>query len=730
MTDLVKTKSMLAKLLATENITVQHAQVPTAYFDLQNRTLMCPIWQDMDGDIYDLLMGHEVGHALETPQEGWHNAVTANTKKFKDFLNVIEDARIEKKIKRKYPGLSKSFANAYKSLYERDFFGLSKLPDLSQLNLIDRINLRFKLGSHVVVQFTDEEREIVREVENAETWEQVVDIAQRVYAYVKENENNKIMTQSDLADALREAANKLQQELNESMGSSDEEDAEDSDESEDDDEFSDMFGEGTVTEDGEPDSDEEGIDFSDEQNSQEQGADLDEPQSVTDRIFRRREAELVNASGEVNILNLPKPDLKKIIVDPTKFVDNFERSITHQISTDPLYKSFGYNTVARKCVRKFNENNKKYINLLVKEFEMRKQASAYARTHQARTGELDMQKLHAYKFTNDVFRKVAVVGKGKSHGMIMFIDMSGSMHSVLRNVVQQTMVLASFCKIVNIPFDVYGFTCDANPMTNFDQNKFVSYSNKDMFCNGGHFQLIHMLSSNWSKTLYHRCFDMLAIVANEHNRGRWDDPDKDHGNLYGWDSAGWGLDSTPTLQTLAASIDIIQKFKQDHKRDIVNVIHLTDGVGDANGFSFTGVNWNRGHSTYVVHKPSQKKIRVSSRFDFQNQLTHLVREVTGCKHIGYYIASDREFRDAMKNSDASAVVRKKAVQDNVFSTPALGYDQYFYIKSSDNSLTAGTLKIDAKKQTKAAMANAFKKMQSGKSSSRVLATRFAQEIAA
>lgn len=728
MTDLVKTKSMLAKLLATENITVQHAQVPTAYFDLQNRTLMCPIWQDMDGDIYDLLMGHEVGHALETPQEGWHNAVTANTLKFKDFLNVIEDARIEKKIKRKYPGLSKSFANAYKSLYERDFFGLSKLTDLSQLNLIDRINLRFKLGSHVVVQFNDEEREFVREVENAETWEQVVDIAQRVYGYVKKNENDKIMTQSDLAEALREAANKLQQELNESLGTSDEE--EDSDEeSEDGEEYgdSDEFG-----------SAEEGEGFDDSEdnsesniNSQEQGEDADdEPQSVTDRIFRQRESELVNASGEVNILNLPKPDLKKIIVNPTEFVDNFERVMTREISTDPVYRNFGYNGVAGKCVRKFNENNKKYINLLVKEFEMRKQASAYARTHQARTGELDMQKLHAYKFTNDVFRKVAVVGKGKSHGMIMFIDMSGSMYGVLRNVVQQTMVLASFCKIVNIPFDVYGFTCDSNPITTFDHDKFVPYGDKDMFCYSGHFQLIHMLSSNWSKTLYHRCFDMLAIVANEHNRGRWDDPDKDHGNLYGWDSAGWGLDSTPTLQTLAASIDIIQKFKQDHKRDIVNVIHLTDGVGDANGFHFTGVNWRKGHSTYVVHKPSQKKIRVSSRFDFQNQLTHLVREVTGCKHIGYYIASDREFRDAMKNSDASAVVRKKAVQDNVFSTPALGYDQYFYIKGNQSSLVAGELKVDGKKQTKAAMANAFKKMQAGKSSSRVLATRFAQEIAA
>jgi len=113
-------KSILAKLLASENITVSHQNVKTAYFDLKNRTMVLPVWKDMDGDLYDLLTGHEVGHALNTPQQGWHNEVAATEKKFKDFLNVIEDARIEKLVKRKFPGLSKSFARAYASLYERE----------------------------------------------------------------------------------------------------------------------------------------------------------------------------------------------------------------------------------------------------------------------------------------------------------------------------------------------------------------------------------------------------------------------------------------------------------------------------------------------------------------------------------------------------------------------------------------------------------------------------------
>ena len=94
-----ESKSQLAKLLASEDITVEHRKVSTAMFDLKTRTLICPIWKDMSGDLYDLLLGHEVGHALETPEDGWHNAVSSKDKKisrnFRAFLNVVEDARIE-----------------------------------------------------------------------------------------------------------------------------------------------------------------------------------------------------------------------------------------------------------------------------------------------------------------------------------------------------------------------------------------------------------------------------------------------------------------------------------------------------------------------------------------------------------------------------------------------------------------------------------------------------------
>ena len=117
-------RAQLARLLAAENITIEHdAGASTAAFDIKNRVLILPTWKDISKEVYDLLVLHEVGHALYTPLDGWHNAVTSEGPEFKSYLNVLEDARIEKKIKRKYPGGRRSFVQGYADLLNRDFFG-------------------------------------------------------------------------------------------------------------------------------------------------------------------------------------------------------------------------------------------------------------------------------------------------------------------------------------------------------------------------------------------------------------------------------------------------------------------------------------------------------------------------------------------------------------------------------------------------------------------------------
>ena len=111
----IESKEKLAKLLATEDLNVQHMQVDTAYFDIKNRTLILPIWEDMPNHLYDLLVGHEVGHALFTPTNV-ERLQKAYKKTSKACINIIEDARIEALVKRRYPGLRKQFFKGYKLL--------------------------------------------------------------------------------------------------------------------------------------------------------------------------------------------------------------------------------------------------------------------------------------------------------------------------------------------------------------------------------------------------------------------------------------------------------------------------------------------------------------------------------------------------------------------------------------------------------------------------------------
>ena len=60
-------KSQLAKLLATEDIIVEHKQCETAQFNVETRVLTLPLWEKASNDVYDMLVGHEVAHALFTP---------------------------------------------------------------------------------------------------------------------------------------------------------------------------------------------------------------------------------------------------------------------------------------------------------------------------------------------------------------------------------------------------------------------------------------------------------------------------------------------------------------------------------------------------------------------------------------------------------------------------------------------------------------------------------------
>ncbi|NBP03256.1 MAG: hypothetical protein EBU90_24790 [Proteobacteria bacterium] len=466
---LIDSKSLLAKLMATENLTIENRNVPTASFDVKNRILTVPtLDNNISSQLYDLFMGHEVGHALYTPIEGMYKA--KEKKVNMSILNVVEDSRIERKIKYKYPGLKNSFIRAYNELVEKDFFGTNGV-DLNSLNFIDRINLHCKGGARLGIRFDEEEHELLNEVESTETYDQVIEVSEKIVSFMKmKKEQNK--DSFDDSDGM-----------------------EDGDLMDDDSGYmlSDDFDLDGDPDDGMYDSpvhDDEDVEQRDSKNpsnSYEHNIDTNEDdsdiRSFTDDSYRNNESRLfANKSETYSYVNVPKFDVEKSIFD---YKDLYA-----------LYKTegVGINIEAYKKIRK---DSNKVVSYLAKEFELRKNADQLKRSSIAKTGDLNLNKIFSYRFNEDIFKKVTVVPGGKSHGLVMFLDWSGSMVNHMANTIKQLFNLTLFCKKVNIPFEVYIFTestkkekeCKIEPKI---------YSVQSYECNRIHLCLRCTLQNEWS----------------------------------------------------------------------------------------------------------------------------------------------------------------------------------------------------------------------------------------
>ena len=176
-------KSNLAKLLATENITIQHNKVSTASFDVKNRVLTLPIFKQKSGDVYDMLIAHECAHALWTPYEEWEGITD---KELRSYVNVIEDTRIDKLIQTKYPGVVRNYQNGFDILEKQNFFGISGKDINKDFMIIDKINLRSKSLNRLPFMFAPKDNEWLAKVDKVKTFDDVLTLAKEMLNWQKQ----------------------------------------------------------------------------------------------------------------------------------------------------------------------------------------------------------------------------------------------------------------------------------------------------------------------------------------------------------------------------------------------------------------------------------------------------------------------------------------------------------------------------------------------------------------
>ena len=735
-------KGNLARLLATENLIVEHRKdIPTASFDTDRRVLQLPQWDKASGVVYDMLVGHEVGHALYTPNKDYTDLVQCP----KDYVNVVEDVRIEKLMKRQYPGLRKSFAGGYKELNDEDFFQIEG-EDISQLLLIDRINLHFKVGAAAMIPFNPDEYGFVKRAELTETFEEVCSLAGEIYEYAKEDQKQKaeaqakldeegLLEEDDLEDG-QDAGQADSTPQNSQEGESD-------DGEEDDQEF-------------ETSSSNGGQGGSGSTTPGNSGGEEGAEHSHTQNAFDSASTQLSSNNGyNIKYYEIPeKVNLDKFIVDwkevhewvDSRFAETPEPRSSIGEDGTVYWKQIGL-ADADSEYKSHRKEAQKEVNYLVKEFECRKSADAYARATTAKTGILDCTKLHTYKYNEDLFKKVTVVPDGKNHGLIFLLDWSGSMSEQLHATYKQVLNLTAFCKKVQIPFEVYAFTNEWRVVNYIkdnqtDRSHYHYYREPENLVTGqfhleeGNFHMMNILSSRSNSREYERqCKNIWRITYayDNHRTGSYQIPE------------GMNLSGTPLNEAIVMLNYIIPEFKAKNDLQKVNAVILTDGEACCSAYGRQSDNERTGEvrtyaskigygnalrdrKTGIIYRPL-----TNSYTQVTNQLLQQVQDRNaGVNVLGFRIMSGNRLQEfvcrySKLGSNYSEIQSQWRKNKSVIVPNPLGYTALYAIQqtaldnTTDFDIESGSKKAD--------ISRAFKKMLKSKSTNKKLLNSFIGYVA-
>jgi hypothetical protein len=329
----------------------------------------------------------------------------------------------------------------------------------------------------------------------------------------------------------------------------------------------------------------------------------------------------------------------------------------------------------------------------------------------------------------------------------MFVDYSGSMGCILRDVLRHIINMALFCRQVGIPFNVYAFTSDTTPRAAsksvpyyLGQNEVYS-QDKILVSNTVLFDLVN---SELSKADFNTALFSLWLRSKDDSAR----------------AACENLGNTPLNETLIIAHEIINQFRAKHNPDKVTTLFLTDGEGHALKIGMSSVlndvritsnkndlSWNTGRLTSFKLNGRQVRAATWGNCESTEQamtpaLIENLRITTGAEVIGFYIPATR----SRLQSNALEALRytkhklstyaawtsqyeKIYKQDDMVSIPgAFNYSNYFIIAGSDISTDDEELEVTPD-MTRNRIARAFKNYSASKKANRIFVSKFAEAIA-
>ncbi len=754
----LEVKSNLAKLLATENITIQHNNVKTASFDVKNRVLTLPIFKQKSGDVYDMLIAHECAHALYTPYEQWEGITD---KELRSYVNVIEDTRIDKLIQKKYPGVVNNYINGFDILEKQNFFGINGKDINKDFMIIDKINLRSKSLNRLPFMFAPKDNEWLAKVDDVKTFDDVLTLAKEMLNWQKDQveqlkklpdfDNVSVVKNYDLGDDEDDFDDE-----DSDNGQGDNSDVEQNDD--DADEKNDFNNFGDQEADDEKDSKQSGQSKQGEEEKEESKGEPDsyakgaggDPKpkllkAITDDSFTQKTESLLDDSNKgYRYGKLPTPNLGKDGA-LTSYKTWLKDMADYRVKQRQYNNISLYDTYLDSQYKKFMNENKKTVMYLVKEFEMKKSAQAYKRAQTNKTGIIDPLKLPTYKYNEDIFKKLTIIPDGKNHGMMMLLDWSGSMSDVLFNTVKQLINLVEFCRKVNIPYEVYFFTSERDRWSDDKKTEIKAWSKNAGEYALDDFHLVNCLSHRMNKKqadlALKMMFHMGMYFDNRYvsRRNTFEDHDTFEAQQNNWGiPSKYYLGNTPLNESLIYLNKLIPMYKEKYGIEKLTFITLTDGSGNYPRTDIIGEN--RGDRDYdktdifdIEGNKFGERRNITS-----NLLNHIKKKDVNV--IGFYIVKRvrrwdiekyiENYKDYSDKISKYNAMRKQMTKDKAIAVDADGYNKYFILDGKKLDVENFDMtNVQVKKGTASELKRIFGNSMKNRLVSRVVLNKFIQEVA-
>ena len=647
---------VFASLLAAENLVVVHdASAETASFDLDSRVLTLPVWDTMSGHVYDMLVSHEVSHALNTPLEGWKKeleAAGANASLVQHYINVVEDVRIERMIQAKFPGLRPDY-KAGRQWMKDNIMG-DVLADVAngKAHSIDHVNL-FAKGMLDATDLTADEMAMYDRCYACETFDEVVTLAKEFLAELPEQEENggdasDGNAQGEGQEGGEGAARDEQAEGNAEGDDNANADGEGQDQSENAQANSEAKGDGSM-------------ESADDAKDDGSNADSDDQRSEAAKKMDAAMKGLINQkASDHEMKNLPVMG---------------ERMSDFLITADEVIASKVGSTIIASDIATRNYTNlqaeqKAMVNHMVNLFNQKRSATAHKRARRAKTGVLDTVKMTNYKWSEDIFRQIKVVPEGKNHGFFMLVDWSGSMSDKIIETVKQTIMLAEFCRRVNVPFRVAAFSSTAASYLRSGSSPEKIEGLESLFG----VSLVEYLSSDLKKA----DFDKAAAIFFDGAIGSTYDKSSYRCSGYKFDSLG----STPLDEGIIIASERMMQMRAAGKCEIMNLIILTDG--EASSDMFTSSGWRDSTSGATATDPiSGLRFNTVNNWETRRNSTAMALDVLRARVgdvniVGIYLAGNkRDYQDfwhGQRDLDGAAQWDPK---QRLYAANVEGYEKYF-----------------------------------------------------